>query len=490
MITTQQYDYLNRITGINSANSYGSNLVSFSYTYNSANQRCSITNKDDNYWEYQYDSLGQVISGKNYWSDGTPVAGQQFSYSFDDIGNRKGAAKGGDSSGNNLHSSNYTNNLLNQVSARSVPGYVDELGEANSNATVTLNLMPAYRHFDYFQKEIPVTNTAEVILQSLTNLAVLNNGTNPDIISSNIGSKLLVKTPQAFAYDADGNLTNDGLFSYAWDGENQLVDVTSLTNVPPTAKIKVNFAYDYQGRRTQKIVWTNNGHIYIPENTNYFVYDGWNLIAEVATDDSLIGRYLWGYDLSGSEQGAGGVGGLLEASYFGTAPTNCFVAFDGNGNIADLVNADDGTVVGQREYGPFGETIRQTGGMAKAVPFGYATKFEDIETGLYNYGYRYYDPVMGRWNSRDPIEGTGEVNLYGFNKNDPVDFYDFLGMQKEIKFPSATIFSWIQQFDGPAASDDLSGYYNAFAALKGRASDPCARSSYSRSSYRISAIGK
>ena len=47
-----------------------------------------ITNADNSRWVYTYDSLGQVISGKKYWSDGTPVAGQQFEYGFDDIGNR------------------------------------------------------------------------------------------------------------------------------------------------------------------------------------------------------------------------------------------------------------------------------------------------------------------------------------------------------------------------------------------------------------------
>ena len=31
------------------------------------------------------DALGQVKSGKRYWSDGTAVAGQQFDYAFDDI---------------------------------------------------------------------------------------------------------------------------------------------------------------------------------------------------------------------------------------------------------------------------------------------------------------------------------------------------------------------------------------------------------------------
>ena len=38
---------------------------------------------------------GQVVSGKKHWPDGTPVAGQQFTYGFDDIGNRQSAGAGG-----------------------------------------------------------------------------------------------------------------------------------------------------------------------------------------------------------------------------------------------------------------------------------------------------------------------------------------------------------------------------------------------------------
>ena len=78
-----------------------------------------VTNSDS-YWIYQYDSLGQVVSGKIYWTDGSPVAGQQFTYNFDDIGNRKSTASGGDASGNNLRTANYTNNRLNQVAARDI----------------------------------------------------------------------------------------------------------------------------------------------------------------------------------------------------------------------------------------------------------------------------------------------------------------------------------------------------------------------------------
>ena len=50
----------------------------------------------------RYDTLGQVTSGKRFWSDGTPVAGQQFTYVEDSRGNRTAAANGGDASGQNL----------------------------------------------------------------------------------------------------------------------------------------------------------------------------------------------------------------------------------------------------------------------------------------------------------------------------------------------------------------------------------------------------
>jgi hypothetical protein len=44
-----------------------------------------------------------------------------------------------------------------------------------------------------------------------------------------------------------------------------------------------------------------------------------------------------------------------------------------------------------------------------------------------DYLYRYYDPLTGRWPSRDPIEERGGVNLYGFVGNDGVNWTDILG---------------------------------------------------------------
>src|SRR5439155_20471950 len=87
MTTSKQYDNLDRLQSISSMWSGSSPSVnSFGYDYNNANQRVRSYLPDGSFWVYQYDLLGQVISGKRYWTDWTPVAGQQFEYAFDDIG--------------------------------------------------------------------------------------------------------------------------------------------------------------------------------------------------------------------------------------------------------------------------------------------------------------------------------------------------------------------------------------------------------------------
>ena len=53
---------------------------------------------------------------------------------------------------------------------------------------------------------------------------------------------------------------------------------------------------------------------------------------------------------------------------------------------------------------------------------------EEQDTPLVSvYGYRYYDPITGRWPSRDPIGERGGLNLYGFVGNDGIDYTDYLG---------------------------------------------------------------
>ena len=147
---------------------------------------------------------------------------------------------------------------------------------------------------------------------------------------------------------------------------------------------------------------------------------------------SRVCEYVWGPDLSGTLQGAGGVGGLLavlvsesaapDLSTFQPFNHSTFQlyipCYDNNGNITRYLDSS-GATVAQYTYDSFGRTISATGPLADAFPHRFSTKYFDHETGLYYYGYRYYSPVLMRWLNRDPIGEDGGLNLHSAAKKQP-----------------------------------------------------------------------
>jgi RHS repeat-associated protein len=408
MTTTKQSDDLNRLTQI-SAQPSGAALLpdTYSYHYNAANQRTQSTFSDGSHWVYQYDALGQVTNGARFWSDGTHVAGEQYQYQFDTIGNRTQTQTGGDASGLNLRVANYAANTLNQLTQRDVSGTSDVIGAALVGNPVTINgVTAADRKAEYFHGTVSANNTSSA---AWVNVSATGAG------STVAGNIYVAQEPEQFHYDLDGNLTSDGRWTYTWDAENRLIGMTVNTSAGP--QYQLTFAYDSKCRRIQKTV-ANNG----VSSTPTFLYDGWNLIAELGANNAPIRNYVWGTDLSGSQQGAGGVGGLLEVTYHGTATTNAFVAYDGNGNVSALVNAGDGTLLAGYEYGPFGEVIRNSGPLAKNNPFRFSTKYQDDESDLIYYGLRYLKTSTGGWLSRDPLNAvTGTEARYELLEDDGFD---------------------------------------------------------------------
>jgi RHS repeat-associated protein len=134
--------------------------------------------------------------------------------------------------------------------------------------------------------------------------------------------------------------------------------------------------------------------------------------------------------------------------------------YDGNGNVAALVAQANGSLSARYEYGTFGETLRATGPIAKQNPFRFSTKYTDNETGLLYYGYRFYDPITGRWPNRDPLGELGhelmtwtEVspmtlkeagNLYLLAANDAINRIDIDGRIAALKCPRCG--QWHQGF--------------------------------------------
>jgi len=407
---TKTFDNLNRLQKISSQpGASGLAPLAYTYSYNDANQRTRVNLADGSFWVYEYDSLGQVKSGKRYWSDWTPVAGQQFEYGFDDIGNRNSTKTGGDPTGGNLRSASYTNNSLNQITGRDVPAYLNVMGAATATATnVNVNNVMAYRRGEYYRVELNPVNTSAAVWQSVTNRAVQSGTTN-----SVTGNLFLPKHAEVFSYDADGNLTNDGRWAYLWDGENRLVRQFGPTTAPSGSVKALTYGYDWHGRRISKTVSNWSGSAWSKVFDEKYLYDGWNLLGSLnGSNSAVVLAFLWGCDLSGSMQGAGGVGGLLAVKATGTSVS--FTAYDGNGNLTALINSAGGDTLASYDYGPFGEVIRASGIAARINPFRFSTKYQDDETDYLYYGYRYYNASTGRWLSRDPIQEKGGINLHAF----------------------------------------------------------------------------
>ena len=150
--------------------------------------------------------------------------------------------------------------------------------------------------------------------------------------------------------DGDSDLADFGMFQeafgdtggtrYTWNTENRLTGVEPMA--PNTGDKKLHFAYDHMGRRVLKQVWTYTaGSWGTPTAVTKYVYDGWRVIMELdgLNNDVVTRKYTWGLDLSGSLEGAGGIGGLLATEDVTTTSNDrTFIYFyEPNGNVGQVV---------------------------------------------------------------------------------------------------------------------------------------------------------
>ena len=115
-----------------------------------------------------------------------------------------------------------------------------------------------------------------------------------------------------------------------------------------------------------------------------YVWEGYQLIAELDVDNEVIRQYYYEEDVNGD----GGVGKLLG---FTEGDDYYTVISDNVGNVTAVLN-EQGEVVNRYVYSPFGELLEEEEGVE--LPIGFNTKIED-ETGLVYYNNRYYSKQLG-----------------------------------------------------------------------------------------------
>jgi len=438
----------------------GNTICKYAYTYNQLGQRSSVTESGTAFQDYggssnsmsrgfTYDIYGQLTNDTGYLGNGVGgamLSSRNFTYNYDLAGNRLQSSSFGMSnppqvfdlydSYTPINSQNQPANRTNDVIAVSgtVPNQnalaMVSYSDSNGNAQ---NIQAGQQGSFWGSAFVPNNLSGPVVATANVFTAL------PSANLVNLGGTVTTTVPRAvqnLSYDANGNLTGDTMWNYTYDSENRLIEMTS--QLPTNSNFicdDLKFTYDYLGRRVEKSV-TNLVTKTVISDRKY-VYSDFLLIAEFdvlsgsPTNGEIVRSYTWGLDAAGTVSATGGVGNLIQITNNSSTTTSRYLpAYDGNGNVATLTNASTGALAAAYEYSPFGEFLRAESFDSTIAdnPFRFSTKFEDLETGLYYYGQRYYSPLQGKFITRDPIEEAGGVNLYGFVGNDPVNGFDYLGM--------------------------------------------------------------
>jgi RHS repeat-associated protein len=215
-------------------------------------------------------------------------------------------------------------------------------------------------------------------------------------------SLTLTGTDQTFdlTYDENGNLTGKieadapaNLTRYSWDSRNRLTGISG-------PGLEATFIYDALDRRLAKVV---NG-----QRVDY-IYDGLQAVGEVTGGDAI--GLLTGFGLDEVIARYSVVGGR----YYLTEALNTVIA---------QIRAD-GSVLNLYSYSPYGEVNVLGSDDSNTIQY---TARENDGTGLYFHRARYYDPILQRWMSEDPLGFVAGPNPYGFLLGDPVNYADPLGL--------------------------------------------------------------
>lgn len=408
-----------------------------------------------------YDGRHRLVSQSVHagQSAGSPaLPGRSFGFEYDLADNRRVASRPDAPSGSTSFS--WNTNALNQITTRQTPQWSEISGFVPSSRGIAL--MPApntavapHRTKDHFHAYHTTAPGSVVRLGEVELLYAERGMGGPDTLNPPHRKDLLdrrtVKLPlrpptETLKYDGRGNLVNDSLWTFTWDGADRLVAVESSAAAISAGfdKVKLTFQYDWMGRRYAKRshTWTGSAFAANPDKVTLYWWDDWHLIREASynvtawsgsnpTAATFVSetRYHWGIDLSGTPGGAGGVGGLvgIATRQAGESVSDpLFPAYDGNGNVIALIDPT-GKEQAAYEYDPYGRLLRASGPAAELNPFRFATKYYDKETKLLYYNERYYSPDLGRFIGCDPIGEAGGRNLYAYTGNSPANTFDVLG---------------------------------------------------------------
>ncbi|WP_018079022.1 RHS repeat-associated core domain-containing protein [Thiobacillus denitrificans] len=363
-----------------------------SYTYNAANRLVMLRNPDYLQVDYQYDPAGRLLSrvtsagarttsqfDANGWQtrltqyDAANALISDTSYTRDRTGNILTSVDGSGTT-------TYAYDPLYRLKTADYPGTAnDELftyDKAGNRKTYTKGSLTANSNTRYYNYTADTNRLLDIRIGSAA-------GT----------------VESSFSHDFEGRLTSQmgtGAKTLTWDAKGRVKTVGAET-----------YSYDSMDYRIGRSGGSLGSLDYFLEGEHLeSVYSGTNLYAKYfrgSSTDELVAGYLYDTD----------------------AKLKPFLFHHDNVTSTTAVSGHNGGTLQSTTFSAFGGTQSTTGTSPNRLKY---TGREDDGTGLYYYRARYYDPVIGRFASEDPLGFEAGINFYAYVGNNPVNANDPDGM--------------------------------------------------------------
>ena len=401
---TYAYDAAGRVTSVIDSRGY-----TIAYSYDLLGNRSRMTFQpgaaDERITSYAYDGAGRLT--------GITSGAGTFTYGYDTLGRRKSlsypnqiiATYSYDSAGR-----------LTSLSHGSVASFAYTHDKVGNRTSKTFTETEQYFYDTIYRLLTVVSSKLEAFSFDPVGNRLTGPGAKDTAYLHNSGSQMTQGRKLRYGYDNNGNQTSrsvpaasDKSWTQTWDFENRLVKVEKVKGAE---KKIVSFTYDPRGRRIGKhVAMVING---VTKALIYgYVYDNDNIILERLIDGSTTTNAFFTHGAGVDEHLTNERDG--EFSYYHA---------DGLGSVVTLTDKNK-RVMQSYEYDSFG----------RAKPFStsfinsytYTGREWEKESGLYYYRARYYDPMEGRFISKDQIGLKGGINLHNYVDSNPVNRIDPTG---------------------------------------------------------------